>query len=214
MMYIFDWDGTLCDSTGKIIDCVQKAAVTVSLPALADHLVKDIIGLGLKEAILKLYPDLDDNRVKALTQAYSEHFIASDHIPCPLFDGAEELLHRLRDDGIHLTVATGKSRRGLDRVLTSLGMEKFFDGSRCADETASKPDPLMLHQLLEEFNKHHEQAVMVGDTEYDMDMAKRAGVPRIGVSYGAHAADRLYQYEPLAVVDHLSEIQVLRESTI
>jgi phosphoglycolate phosphatase len=209
MLFIFDWDGTLCDSTGKIVRSMQQAARQLRLPELEDIQVLNIIGLGLPEAVNRLYPDISPERAEALRAAYSEHFLHHDQTPMPLFDGVEETLHQLRDGGYSLAVATGKSRRGLERVLEGLGMSRFFHGSRCADETTSKPDPHMLLELLAEFRYQAEDAVMVGDTEYDMEMARRARMPSVAVSYGAHHIDRLKPYQPRLCIDRFAQITAL-----
>lgn len=167
----------------------------------------NIIGLGLYEAVSQLFPDLKDDAIYDFARSYSSHFKEQDNTPCEFFPGVEETLVELRDDGFLLTIATGKSRAGLDRVLAAKGMDLFFDGSRCADETLSKPDPLMLHQLLDEFSVSANEALMVGDTEFDLNMALRAGVPAIGVTYGAHSAARLMACSPLKCVDTFYEIK-------
>jgi phosphoglycolate phosphatase len=206
MLFIFDWDGTLCDSTGKIVRCMQLAAHQLGLRELEDVEVLNIIGLGLPEAVNALFPGASQETVAALSRAYSDFFISDAHSPMPLFRGVEETLHKLRDDGYQLAIATSKSRRGLSRILESLDMQSFFHASRCADETRSKPDPAMLHELLVEFGRAPADAVMVGDTEYDMEMARRANMPRIAVSYGAHAIDRLRPYEPVLCIDYFPDI--------
>ena len=206
-LVIFDWDGTISDSVARIVNSMQSAAVELDM-AMPTYLeVKEIIGLGLTEAVFRLFPQASREQVFQLQTSYSRHYRAEDSAPCPFFPGVEETLHQLKADGYQLAVATGKSRAGLDRVLLSLGMENFFHNSRCADETLSKPHPLMLEELLAEFDLPAEAAVMVGDTEFDMEMAVNAGMPRIAVSYGAHHADRLHAFEPLACVDLFSEIK-------
>ncbi len=206
MLLIFDWDGTLSDSTPKIISCVQKAAKTTGFQVLDDDVILDIIGLGLPEAMQRLYPELSADEKEQIRLAYVEHFLADDQEPSPFFDGVLEGLKRLREEGYAMAVATGKSRRGLERVLNRLDMQDYFDGSRCADETASKPHPKMLHELLVEFDVAADQAVMIGDTEYDMEMAKNAAMPRVAVSYGAHHIDRLTPYKPLLEAHHFDDI--------
>lgn len=205
MVIIFDWDGTLSDSTSKIVSCVQMAAESTGFPVLADEAILNIIGLGLPEAMQKLYPQLNDGEKEQIRLSYVEHFLRVDQTPSPFFEGVEEGLRALKASGFQMAVATGKSRRGLNRVFERLDMGHFFDASRCADETASKPHPLMLEELLEEFGVAANQAVMVGDTEYDMEMAQRASMPRVAVSYGAHHMDRLLSYEPSLCVDKFSE---------
>lgn len=209
MFFIFDWDGTLCDSTPKIVRSMQRASTKVGLPVLSDEEVLEIIGLGLPEAIAQLYPGVLTEQALALRVAYSECFLLDDATPSLLFDGVEETLHTLRDQGFPLSVATGKSRRGLNRVLEQMGMTGFFHASRCADETASKPDPRMLNELLSELRHHPEKALMVGDTEYDMAMAQNASVGRVAVSYGAHHIDRLKAYKPVLCIDQFNQILTL-----
>ena len=206
MLFIFDWDGTLSNSTAKIIRSMQRAADELALPVPSDEDVKNIIGLGLPEAIQVLFPDRYDADLSRLRAAYADHYLKDQEADPPFFPGVEDTLHFLRDQGHHLAVATGKSRKGLDRVLKSLKLEKFFHGSRCADETASKPHPLMLMQLVEQFGVPAAECVMVGDTEYDMDMARRAAMPRIAVSYGAHHIERLRPFEPELCLDHFPQI--------
>lgn len=206
MLIIFDWDGTLADSTAKIVASMKAAAEDLGLPELADGTVRDIIGLGLPEAIAQLYPHAAPGEREALRLGYSEQWIARDHTPSGFYPGALDTLEELKARGYKLAVATGKSRRGLNRVWQSTGTAELFHGSRCADETTSKPDPQMLHELLAEFEVAADKAIMVGDTEFDMEMAARAGVARIGVSYGAHAPERLASYDLLACLDHMPDI--------
>ncbi len=212
MLFMFDWDGTLCDSTGRIVESMLRAADDMDLPAISEASVLNIIGLGLPEAIRTLFPRIADDEVEHLKASYSKHYSELDRNPSQLFDGVEQTLHRLRDDGYTLAIATGKSRRGLDRVLTGLSMQNFFHGSRCADETLSKPHPLMLHELLQQFAKGADEAVMVGDTEYDMEMARNADMDRVAVSYGAHHLDRLQAYDPSLCLHHFSDILQVLES--
>ncbi len=197
MLLIFDWDGTLSDSTSKIIGCMQKAAQNTGVAVLSDETIRNIIGLGLPEAMQRLYPDLSDTEKEQVKQRYIEHFLAEDQQPSPFFDGVLEGLKELRNAGFHMAVATGKSRRGLNRVLQNLKLEHYFDSSRCADETASKPNPLMLNELLSDFNLSADSALMIGDTEYDMEMAQNANMGRVAVSYGAHHIDRMKVYSPV-----------------
>lgn len=206
MLLIFDWDGTLCDSTGRIAHCMQLAAREVGLPVLPTEVIRNIIGLGMVEALTLLYPGIAPSAIQAMREAYSRRYLECDATPSPFFEGVEETLNGLRDEGYTLTIATGKSRRGLDRVLNSMGLKTFFHGSRCADETESKPSPRMLLELMTDFNRVVDEALMVGDTEYDMEMAERAGMARIAVSYGAHEADRLRKYTPLLCVDRFPDI--------
>lgn len=206
MLIIFDWDGTLIDSAGKIINCMQMAANDVELPQLTADEVKNIIGLGLPEAIRTLYPGIDDASVQLLRETYSNHFVREDQVPCEFFPSVMPTLQALRDDGHALAVATGKSRKGLNRVLANLQLEGFFDSTRCADETQSKPHPLMLQEILQELDVHPDDAVMVGDTEYDLAMASNAGVRSIAVTYGAHSSERLQKHEPCLWLENFATL--------
>lgn len=206
MFFIFDWDGTISNSASKIVACMQQAAKDCGLEVLNDETIRNIIGLGLPEAIQALYPAIDARQAQALRDGYADHFVKNDVKPSPFFPGVMDTLNALKSQGFILAVATGKSRKGLDRVLDNLELNSFFHGSRCADETASKPHPLMLSELLAEFEVSAEQAVMVGDTEYDMAMAAELNMPRIAVSYGAHHIDRLKNYAPNMCIDDFSQI--------
>lgn len=207
MLFIFDWDGTLSDSKGKITKAMQLAAQDLGWKPLVDDVIHNIIGLGLPEAIHRLYPEVGVHGRQKLRDAYAARFLALDELrPSEFFPGVMNTLHQLKDAGHTLTVATGKSRKGLDRIFGVLGLSDFFHATRCADETASKPDPLMLSELLNEFQVSAADAVMIGDTEYDMEMARRIKMPRIAVSYGAHHIDRLHPYEPELCVDHFDQL--------
>jgi len=185
---------------------MRSATREIGLPDKTDDEIKNIIGLGLPEAIRTLYPGIDTHAMDQLRHHYSSFFTDADVKPSPFFAGAMETMNTLASAGHQLAVATGKSRRGLDRVLGKLGLQDFFHASRCADETASKPNPLMLVELLKEFDIPVEEAVMIGDTEYDMAMAQAIHMPRIAVSFGAHHIDRLRPYEPELCVDDFSQI--------
>jgi len=207
LLLIFDWDGTLSDSTGLITRAMQQSAEDLGWPIPEAAAVQNIIGLGLPEALNLLFPDQDAKGHGLLRDRYRSNYLRADQAqPSELFPGVMRTLTRLRDDGHQMAVATGKSRVGLDRVLKVMGLHGFFHATRCADETASKPHPLMLHQLLEVFQVDPSSAVMVGDTEYDMEMGRRAGMDRIAVSYGAHAIDRLHPYEPALCLDQFDEL--------
>jgi phosphoglycolate phosphatase len=206
MLLIFDWDGTLLDSSDKIVACMQGAGEDCGLPARTATEIRNIIGLELSLAIEVLYPEQSAAGVARLREAYVARFLEADKIPCQFFDGVSEGLHRLHGDGHTLCVATGKSRRGLNRVFSHLPESRLFLASRCADETASKPEPLMLHQLCEQFEVEPAQALMIGDTEYDLEMAARAGMPSVGVGYGAHAVPRLARWQPRSIIEHFSEL--------
>jgi phosphoglycolate phosphatase len=209
MIVIFDWDGTLCDSIEHIVEAMQGAAREVGLAVPTPAAIRDIVGLGLPQAIAQLFPELGEAEVKRLAASYSKLYVSSDQGPAPMYPGAMDTLHGLRDAGLELAVATGKSRRGLDRVLAGLGLEGFFDSTRCADETHSKPHPRMLNEIMSERGKAAHEVIMVGDTEFDLAMAVNAGVSSIGVSYGVHAVERLRSHGPLAIVDALPDLLLL-----
>lgn len=212
MLIIFDWDGTLLNSLAKISHCMQLAAADAGLDPLGEEEIRGIIGLGLPEALATLYPDAAPAPLDVLRERYSHHFLVKDQQPCDLYPGVEETLEGLKSGGHHIAVATGKSRKGLNRVLGNLGWDGYFHATRCADETSSKPDPQMLSELLSELDYAVEDAVMVGDTEYDLAMAANLGMRRFGVSYGAHPRQRLSLHEPVAIIDAVSELPGLLEA--
>lgn len=206
-LLIFDWDGTLVDSEARIVECMQQAALDVGWPALAPEAVRDIIGLGLPEAIARLCPGIDDTLSEQLRQAYSARFVAADQTPTPFFPGVETGVGHLRSDAdLRLAVATGKSRRGLDRAFALTGSGDWFHASRTADETRSKPDPRMLEELLEELGVAADEALMIGDTEYDMQMARALGMDRLAVAYGVHSRERLAACAPVFHAESFAEV--------
>lgn len=209
MLFVFDWDGTLLDSTGKIVTCMQGAAKEIGLPVCSQSEVENIIGLGLPEAIRVLYPLISDKDVSLLRNAYSQHYIRADKVHCAFFPKVQSVLSHLRGEGHHLAVATGKSRAGLNRVLGQTGIADYFISTRCADETASKPEPLMLLQILDELDMAANDAVMVGDTEYDLNMAHAAGMDSVGVTYGAHTRERLEACKPKLIIDEFEQLLTL-----
>ncbi|MFI8750710.1 HAD family hydrolase [Vreelandella lionensis] len=206
-LIIFDWDGTLMDSVPKIVSCMQAAAADAEWGELEVSAIEDIIGLGLPEAIAKLCPDIDPEQAERLRQRYSHHFVHGDTTPMPFFDGVEAQLARLRErPQQRLAVATGKSRRGLDRVFNETGSGGLFHTSRTADETRSKPHPQMLLEILAELQVPAERAVMVGDTEYDLEMARAIGMDRVGVTYGVHTPARLAASQPVWVAEDVPSL--------
>jgi phosphoglycolate phosphatase len=206
MLIIFDWDGTILDSSNKIVSCMQAGAVEFGVPPRGAEDIRNIIGLELSVAIASLYPELNAREVEELRAAYVRNFILADRDPCKMFVGVDDSLRSLKAAGHDLCVATGKSRRGLDRVFSGLPISSLFSASRCADETASKPDPLMLAQLCAERGAAPESALMVGDTEYDLEMARKIAMPSVGVSYGVHSIERLQRWQPVAVIDQFAEL--------
>jgi len=204
-LLIFDWDGTLCDSLWRITHCVQHAAEQIGLQSPTIDEVRNIVGLGLKEAFEILFPGIDKSYIVELGKAYSGLFIDGDLPQLLLYPHVMNGLVELRDAGYLLAVATGKRRVGLEKELITHGLENFFHGSRCADETRSKPDPLMLNELLSEFDLSANQAIMVGDTTYDMAMAQQVNMPRLAMTYGAHDKERLQEFSPIACLDCFSK---------
>lgn len=195
------------DSVGHIVDSMQSAMQEQHLDVLAPEAIRNIIGLGLPQAVHTLYPCESEKRRAGLCEAYSRHFVAGDTANLELFPQAEEVLNDLKSAGHRLAVATGKTRKGLDRLLAYNDWHSYFHGSRCADETQSKPHPQMLYELLEEFDCKPQQALMVGDTEFDLEMASNAGIDSVGVSYGVHEVKRLEQHEPRLIVNCLTQLR-------
>ena len=206
-LLIFDWDGTLCDSIGRIVESMRMASTRSGFDPCEDLAVKGIIGLSLAEAIRTLYPQIGDDDLVAFRQHYADHYMALDAEPSPLFEGVVQSMDALRSEGYHLAVATGKARRGLDRVLKAHGWSDYFDVTRAADETAGKPHPLMLEQILAHCGVSPRQALMVGDASFDLMMARNAGMDSVAVSYGAQSAQALQAYEPRLTIDRFSELQ-------
>ena len=191
----------------RIVKAIERSAAAMGLPALSYDENKSVIGLGLREALQALYPSTSEHELDDLIGFYRENYLSLDlEEPSELYEGAMDVLERLKSDGHQLAVATGKSRQGLDRVLNHLGMLTYFDATRCADETRSKPHPLMVNQILAETGQSPQNAIMVGDTDFDLLMGIAAGTDAIGVSYGAHDVARLAASRPSRIVDHLSEL--------
>ena len=181
----FDWDGTLFDSTAIIVRSIQQAVLDVGGTKPTDEAASYVIGMALMPALAHAAPDVPKEKYPLLGERYRHHYLATQH-DISLFDGVLPMLAGLKGRHHWLTVATGKSRRGLDDVLASRQLHGIFDGSRTADETAGKPDPRMLHELMREFGADPERTLMIGDTTHDLQMARNAGVASVGVSYGAH----------------------------
>lgn len=207
-LVIFDWDGTLMDSAAEIVKSIKGAAQAAGLPELEDQAIRQIIGLGLNEALAVLYPEITDKHVELMSAHYKRLWRANQapQTRSSLFSGAENVLANLHAKGVWMAVATGKGRRGLDLVLSTSPIAKYFVATRTADETASKPDPLMLKELLFELNVDAADAVMVGDTEFDLGMAAAIDMPRIGVSYGVHSIPQLAACQPNAIIDDINEL--------
>ena len=200
---VFDWDGTLIDSEAKIVNTMLAVAAELELAEPTAASVRNIIGLGLPEAVAVLFRGQSESQRCRIVERYRHHFHQQAQIVTALFPGVRATLGTLKSSGYLLAVATGKSRRGLDRDLTEQGVGTLFDATRCAGESRSKPDPTMLHELMSELEVRPEETVMVGDTEYDLVMARRAGVDAVAVSYGAHERHRLKALTPKVCLDSI-----------
>ena len=201
----FDWDGTLFDSTGLIVRCIQAACRDIGTPVPSDMQAAYVIGLGLMDALKHAVPDLPVERYPELGRRYRHHYMAWQH-EIVLFDGTLQMLQALKARNHWLAVATGKSRRGLDEALASARLDAFFDSTRTADQTASKPDPLMLQELMAELGADPSRTLMVGDTTHDLQLAANAGVASVAVSYGAHASEDFGRFKPLHVAHSTREL--------
>ena len=202
-LLIFDWDCTLMDSLYKIVATMQQAALQLNVAMPSSAAIRDIIGLSLDHAMDKLFPDHTRQTRLAIIDAYRSEYRQFNGQQTSFYPGVKEWLHALKDRGYLLAVATGKGRNGLNSVLESHAMNDFFAVTYCADETASKPDPLMLQKILEDMGIKAEQALMIGDSSYDLEMANNATIDCIGVSYGVHCETILSAYRPLAILDDL-----------
>ncbi len=203
---IFDWDGTLMNSEARIVDAIQTAAKECGLPVLSYDESKQIIGLSLENAILGLYPELEQSQIVAMSEAYTQCFLEESEVQMVPFDGAEALLLNLKMQGIKTAIATGKSRKGLNAVLADTAFGAYFDFTRTPVESASKPNPLMLEQILEEFSIDVSEAVMIGDTTFDMEMAQNISMDRVALSHGVHQTEVLSEFDPVATLDSLHEL--------
>ncbi|GAB1393262.1 HAD-IA family hydrolase [Rhodocyclaceae bacterium] len=212
-LIVFDWDGTLMDSAAMIVDSVQAAARDLGLEPPSDERARHIIGLGLEDALRHALPDLPEARYADLVERYRHHYLSRDH-ELVLFAGATALIEGLAAQGRWLAVATGKSRRGLDRALEQSGLGAFFHGTRCADECHSKPHPQMLEELMAELAVSPVQTLMIGDTTHDLQMAKNAGVDAVGVGYGAHPRAALRAAEPRYLADSMADLDAWLRANI
>ncbi len=201
----FDWDGTLFDSTALIARCIQAACADLGVPVPSDKDASYVIGLGLVEALQHAAPGLPRERYPELGNRYRHHYFAKQH-EIVLFDGTLAMLKALKERNLWLTVATGKSRKGLDEALTSVELRGMFDATRTADETASKPNPLMLLELMREFGVEPERTLMIGDTTHDLQLAANAGAASVGVSYGAHEPASFAEFKPLHIAHSVHDL--------
>lgn len=205
-LLIFDWDGTLMDSAAAIAEALQAACADLDLPVPPTSEARYVIGLGLTDAMKHILPDLPNSEYPKVVDRYRVHFLKRDG-GTTLFDGAREMIEDLRECGYMLAVATGKSRRGLDRALQDTGLHGFFDATRCADEGFTKPHPGMLVTILDTLATPAEKAVMIGDTTHDLTMANSAGMAAVAITHGAHERGALAGCEPLIMVENIRELR-------
>ncbi len=204
-LIVWDWDGTLADSTGMITRAIVDAAAQVGLPTLDPKAASNIIGLGLKESIHALFGDISAEKAQALAQQYTANYYAGE-AEIPLFDGAKETIIELNRRGFKLAVATGKGRRGLNLALQHCGLTPYFHETRTVDECFSKPHPQMLDELMDELIVRPERTLMIGDTSYDMQMAQNAGVPAAAVTFGAQSRDKLISYNSIQMFNEFKDL--------
>lgn len=205
-LLVFDWDGTLMDSAACIASSLQAACADLGYAVPSERDARYIIGLGLNDALAHVLPGVSATEYPRVADRYRHHFLQGD-AATTLFAGAADMLQSLHQAGHVLAVATGKSRRGLDRALAATGLAPYFHATRCADEGCSKPDPEMLYRLLGHLNVDAARALMIGDTTHDMQMALAAGMERLAVSHGAHERCALLEYRPLACVGNCRELR-------
>lgn len=205
-LVVFDWDGTLMDSAAAIVQAISSACRDLDVEPPTEERARHVIGLGLVDALRHAVPNLPASRYAQMADRYRHHYLSEDHT-LTLFAGVRDLLDALQAAGLTLAVATGKSRRGLDRALGHSGLAPLFQATRCADESFSKPHPAMLDELMSELGVAPEATVMIGDTTHDLQMARNAGVAGVGVAYGAHPRGVLEEEMPLALVDSVLELR-------
>jgi phosphoglycolate phosphatase len=204
-LIVFDWDGTLIDSTATIARAIQAAAADLDLAVPSFERASHVIGLGLRDALAVAVPSLPPARAAEFSARYRYHYLAAEDT-LALFAGAEALLATLKGEGLQLAVATGKNTAGLQRALAFTGLATYFSATRCADQTAPKPHPAMLEELCEELDTPATRTLMVGDTTHDLEMARAAGTASVAVASGAHPRDQLERCSPLAVLDSVRDL--------
>ncbi len=206
-LIVFDWDGTVMDSTAVISGSIQAACRDLGLTVPDDETARHVIGLGLNQALRYAVPDMPESMCPDLVERYRHHFLAQDQA-IPLFEGARETIAELHHAGYHLGVATGKSHAGLNRAMEATGMKKYFHATRTADLSLSKPDPAMLFELMEELGTSAGRTLMVGDTTHDVQMAHNAKVDVVAMGHGAHPSVQLQELKPLALLGNFTELRV------
>jgi phosphoglycolate phosphatase len=204
-LVVFDWDGTLSDSTTIIAQAIQSACRDLGEPIPDDRAARYVIGLGLADAMRVVAPALPAHRHADLAALYRDHYLGRED-DIPLFDGTRELLDELARSSRLLAVATGKTRAGLDRVLHKNGIADRFHATRCADEGMPKPHPEMLLHIMDRLAARPDETLMIGDTTHDLELARNAGVASVAVSYGAHQIDGFARFEPLAILQSMAEL--------
>ncbi len=209
-LLVFDWDGTLVDSIERIVTSLQFASKQAVDINLSETRARDVIGLGLMEAITKLHPELDTpqhtDKLKDIADAYRQHYLYDNVVPAPLFRGVHELLNELREDGYTLAISTGKSRAGLEQSINEHQVADYFATTRCAGENRSKPHPEMLHEIIGELNFSASQSLMIGDSEHDLKMANNANMQCIGVTHGVHDEATLSRHNPLTCLTDITDL--------
>ena len=204
-LLVFDWDGTLSDSSATIVSALRQACSDLGLPVPDKASALSIIGLGLREGLFSIIPHLDEPQFEALSNRYRQCYFSKGG-EVGLYEGVEEGLERLLQAGFLMAVATGKSRRGLDQALSGLKLARFFVTTRCADETFSKPNPAMLLEVMDICGMDAKETLMIGDTTYDLQMAANASVAAVAMTYGAHPLEDLLPLSPIQHFDHFGDL--------
>lgn len=211
-LLVFDWDGTLMNSEARIVHAMQQAMNVTGLEVLSRDTIRNIIGLGINEAVASLYGNIGEEMTSRLAQAYRASFRDCREIEQTLFPGVHDVLDVLENRDYLLAIATGKGRAGLNRELDETGLGSRFHATRCADESFSKPHPGMLEELMNRCGASPEVTLMIGDTTFDLEMARNAGVAAVGVNYGMHAEYALRQLDPLTILKHIGDLPPWLES--
>lgn len=205
-LLIFDWDGTLVDSIERIATSLQAASYQICQSSISNNEARNVIGLGLQEAIQQLHPDLEPNHISQIAQAYKHHYINENTVDETPFEGSAELLSELRQKGYYLAIATGKSRIGFEHSANKFAMKAYFHNTQCSGENRSKPDPQMLLKILDTLDITERDAVMIGDSKHDLKMAQNAGMDSIAVTHGVHSAVELSDFNPLVCLDRITDL--------
>lgn len=212
-LIVFDWDGTIVDSTAMIAQCIRCAASDLELEIPTMEQASHVIGLGLRDALSHAVPSLAEHRAEEFSARFRHHYLAGEP-DIVMFAGIQAMLAEVAASGLLLAVATGKTRRGLARAFETTGLESLFTASRCADESLSKPHPAMLLELAVELAVEPERILMIGDTTHDLQMARAAGAASLGVTYGAHLHAHLVSHAPLALVGSVAELSTWLKSNV